>query len=117
VLWKLAFTLTVVLLIAGRTPVLRNPLVRLLLPRSWVTALSILPSRRSPPTVRPGPGPDQPVPRAGRNWSDRRARLILIALALAGIAALLATRATIWGEANAPIPLPRPDRTALPPPR
>ncbi|QDV37018.1 hypothetical protein [Tautonia plasticadhaerens] len=95
--WKLAFTVTVVLLIAGRSSTLRNPLVRLILPRSWVAALSALPARRAGEAARSGASPPSP----GRNWFDRRARFILIVIVLSGVAALLATRAMISNRADA----------------
>ncbi|RUL89411.1 hypothetical protein [Tautonia sociabilis] len=90
-LWKLAITLGVVFWIAGRTPALSNPLIRLLLPRSWAAVLSALPARR--PT-RPGPPAEPPKP-----WLDRRTKVALIVVLLLAIAAWLATRATISSQA------------------
>lgn len=109
--WKLAFTVTVVLLIAGRSSTLRNPLVRLILPRSWVAALSALPERRA----RTAPRSEAPAPGPGRDWLDRRARIVLIVLVLAGVAALLATRAMISNQSDAPIEPPGGPRTTSSP--
>jgi hypothetical protein len=112
VFWKLLLTIAIIVLVFGRTSVLRHPIVRLLLPRSWATALSLLPTpapRREPPSRREAPVPsgtsaDSPP----RRWLDGKVRLILFVLFLLGIAAWMATRAMIMMETDAEATLPPP---------
>ncbi|WP_152050509.1 hypothetical protein [Tautonia marina] len=112
--WKLVLTIAIVLLVVGRTSVLRNPIVRLVLPRSWQTALSLLPSsapppRREPPSRREAtPTTETPTGSQPRRWLDGKIRLILFVLFLLGIAAWMATRAMIMMETDAGATLPPP---------
>ena len=110
--WKLLLTVAIIVLLFGRTSVLHHPIVRLILPRSWVTALSLLPNaapRREPPSRRdvpapPGASADSPA----RRWLDGKVRLILFVLFLIGIAAWMATRAMITMETDVGSTLPPP---------
>ncbi|MEW4567057.1 hypothetical protein AB1L88_04250 [Tautonia sp. JC769] len=114
--WKLLLTIAVILLLFGRTSVLHHPILRLVLPRSWVTALSLLPTsapRRGPPSRREGPAPAEADPEPAvdarsRRWLDGKIRLILFALLLLGIAAWMATRVVIMADTDAGASLPAP---------
>ncbi|WP_169979277.1 hypothetical protein [Tautonia rosea] len=111
--WKLVLTIAIILLVVGRTSVLRNPIVRLVLPRSWQTALSLLPSsmpRREPHSRREAASPTTEPPNnlPSRRWLDGKVRLILFVLFLLGIAAWMATRAMITMETDAGATLPPP---------
>lgn len=93
--WKIALTAAVVLFITGRTGVVNNPLVRLLLPRAWSSRLGMLPTlRRRSAMARAAADPAQPTPEppAARSWLVRHLRAVLLALLAAALVAWYATR-------------------------
>lgn len=95
--WKLAFTLAVVLLLAGRTSVLRHPLARLLLPRSWsarlLSAVPDRPAKKAEPTKET----------ESDSKLSRRIYIALVILASVAIATWIVTRALIYRE-TPPLP-------------
>ena len=94
--WKIALTAAVVLFISGRTGVVNNPLVRLLLPHAWSSRLGMLPMlrRRSAMARAAAADPAEPTPEppAARSWLVRHLRVVLLALLAAALIAWYATR-------------------------
>ena len=116
--WKLALTIGVILLLTGRSDLLRHPIVRLLLPRSWAARLSLLPTRSSgsrmarderptsarsnhEPEVEPA-NPASPSSEAS-SWFGNRTYYFLLILAATAVVAWVVTRALIvQGTADVP---------------
>ncbi len=111
--WKLALTLTVVLMALGRSGPQRNILIRLLLPREWAArlippaAVSATPTRSSQTRTTTSAVKDQEAtapPQATKSstWGDR-AYLLLVVTAATAVTAWIVTHALITTEpANTP---------------
>lgn len=117
--WKLALTAAAILFLSGRTGILRNPLVRLLLPRSWSARLSAVPARwvsvRSKSKAARSHSGSESEPESNSNsnseseletepattWFNRRVRIALLVLGLVGLLAWIVTTWMVWRQSAA----------------
>ena len=100
--WKLALTAAAILFLSGRTGIVRNPLVRLLLPRSWSARLSAIPTRWAATKAARQQHEQQQQHEPAEPGLDRRARRALFILALIGLAAWIVTTWMVHRSATGP---------------
>lgn len=84
--WKLALVVVLPLLLFGRAGVMSHPLVRVLLPRSWASAIPVVQPRAKPAGERPQP-----------SALGTRLYVALLVLAAVAVASWMVTRALISG--------------------